>query len=151
MDGERAVAMSGEAAAYFRRKGIKLHIRAPGQHARLVERRQAVLRDALHKIDEQLVADGLGRVPIEQRVTEATFCGNALLSINNVTPYNAVYGRVPTLLPDINSSLPDGEGLDTRLEGDLFVRSSRNACSDGGNLSSSDWSPHTQRIRSSSS
>ena len=46
-------------------------------------------------------------------MTEATFCGNALLSINNVTPYNAVYGRVPTLLPDINSSLPDGEGLDT--------------------------------------
>ena len=48
MDGERAIAISDDAATYFRRKGIKLHIRAPGQHARIVERRHEVLRTALH-------------------------------------------------------------------------------------------------------
>ncbi len=34
-------------------------------------------------------------------VSERVFCGNALVSVNNTTPYNAVYGRVPKLLPTL--------------------------------------------------
>ena len=112
MDGERAVAISGDAADAFKRRGVKLHIRAPGQHARLVERRQALLRDALHKIDEQLISDGLQRIPMKQRLSEAVFAGNALLTINGATPYCSVYGRVPHLLPELNADIPDGVGRD---------------------------------------
>ena len=35
------------------------------------------------------------------------FCGNALLSVNGSTPYNAVYGRVPQMLPDMNTPIDD--------------------------------------------
>ena len=35
-------------------------------------------------------------------LAEAVFAGNALLSINGYSPYNAVYGRLPDILPDLN-------------------------------------------------
>ena len=35
--------------------------------------------------------------------------GNALLSINGCTPYNAVYGRTPPLLPGLEVLNDDGE------------------------------------------
>ena len=42
-------------------------------------------------------------------LSEAVFGGNAMISINGSTPYNAVYGRVPRLLPDINQlEAPEG-------------------------------------------
>ena len=33
---------------------------------------------------------------------KAFFWLNALISVNNTSPYNALYGRVPNILPDIN-------------------------------------------------
>ena len=39
-----------------------------------------------------------------------TFAMNALLSIDGTSPYNAVYGRVPHLLPDINHVSRDTSG-----------------------------------------
>ena len=102
MDGETAIARDYQAHNYFQRKGIKVLIRAPGMHARFIERRGALLRDALHKIDTQLAEEGITEIPIEQRLNEAVFAGNAMLSINGTTPYNALYGRVPNILPDIN-------------------------------------------------
>ena len=41
-------------------------------------------------------------MPVECILDESTFVSNALLTINNCTPYNAVYGRVPIVLPDID-------------------------------------------------
>ena len=76
-------------ADYLTRKGIKLHIRAPGQHARFIVRRSALLRDQLHKIDSQLEADGLQMIPFDQRLSEAIFVGNVLLSIGGSTSYQA--------------------------------------------------------------
>jgi hypothetical protein len=66
-----------------------------------------LLRDAIHRMDAQLAAEGLNHIPFIQRLGEAGFCGNALLTINNTTPYNSVYGRVPRILPDINC--PDAQ------------------------------------------
>ena len=42
-------------------------------------------------------------------LAEAVFCGNALLSINGSSPYNAVYGRVPQILPGIDQVRPPGD------------------------------------------
>ena len=45
-------------------------------------------------------------------LSEAVFCGNAMLSVNNSTPYNAVYGRVPNILPSISQiTEPTGAGI----------------------------------------
>ena len=45
-------------------------------------------------------------------MSEATFCGNALLAISGSTPYNAVYGRVPAILPSVDQLVhPDENRL----------------------------------------
>ena len=45
------------------------------------------------------------------------FSGNALLSINGTSPYNAVYGRVPPLLPDTSMVIDDaGPGTQRHVQ-----------------------------------
>ena len=110
IDGETAIAKGWETRDYFKRKGIKEVIRATGMHARFIERRGALLRDALHKMDTQLAEEGIVDIPISQLLSEAVFAGNALISVNDTTPYNALYGRVPNLLPDINMAPVDHSG-----------------------------------------
>ena len=89
--------------------GIKFTPRAPQQHTRIVERRGALFRDVIHRTDAQLEIEGLLDIPFEYRLAEAAFAGNALVTVNNTTPYNAVYGRVPSLLPNMNQTSGDGE------------------------------------------
>ena len=48
LDGETALPKGWESREYFVRKTIKVTIRAPGQHARFIERRGALLRESLH-------------------------------------------------------------------------------------------------------
>jgi len=110
IDGETAIAKGWESKEYFKRKGIKETIRAPGMHAHFIERRGELMRQALHRIDTQLAHEGITDIPIQQRVNETVFSGNALLSINNTTPYNGLYGRVPNVLPDLNSATPEEFG-----------------------------------------
>ena len=110
LDGEGALAKDWDSRDYFSRKSIKVTIRAPGQHARFIERRGALLRESLHKIETQLQDENIHDIPFPQILAEAIFSGNALISINNATPYNAVYGRVPNILPDINAVALDGTG-----------------------------------------
>ena len=47
MDGERGVAASARAGSFLSRLGIKCIPRAPQQHARIIERRDRLLRDAI--------------------------------------------------------------------------------------------------------
>ena len=67
-----------------------------------MERRGALLRDPIHRIDAQLKWEGID-ISFNIRVGEAAFAGDALLTVNITTPYNAVYGRVPHLLPNIHA------------------------------------------------
>ena len=87
------------ASQYFELKGITKRTSAPGQHVRICDRRTRVLRDTIHKITSQLSEEGL-TVPLGRVVAEATYAGNALTSFKGVSPYTAVLGRVPPLLPD---------------------------------------------------
>ena len=59
--------------------GIKLKPRAPHQHARTVERRQAILRQAMHTAEEQLKNEGI-TVTVKQLLAQCTFAGNALIT-----------------------------------------------------------------------
>ena len=124
VDGERGLVTAGTAHQYFQQRGIKLQVRAPHQHARFVERRQALLGEVLRRGDSQLVDEGLlannkkGPIPFKYRLEQATTAGNALISVNNTTPYNAVYGRQPSLLPDLNLRIdPKLDPRDTPLPG----------------------------------
>ena len=109
-DGESGIVLSNTTNQYLARKGIKLHPRGKDQHARFIERRGALLRTQIHKLQSQLRDEGMDHMPFQSILAEATFCGNALLTINNSTPYNAVYGRVPHILPSIDQLVHPSEG-----------------------------------------
>ena len=107
-DGESAIAKANETDAYCKQKGIKLKVRAPAQQIPVIDRRGALLRDNLHRVTTQCELEGLD-IPFSQRLSECVFAGNALTSINNCTPYNAVYGRSPALLPALEVINEEGE------------------------------------------
>ena len=101
MDGEVGLAVSGHAKQYYDRHGIQFIPRAKEQQVAHIDRRGALLRDTLHRVTTQCETEGL-EIEFKQILSECVFCGNAMLSINGSTPYNAAYGRVPALLPDAN-------------------------------------------------
>ena len=109
VDGERGIVIAETAKQYCQRNGIKVVVRAPMQHARMIERRGALLRDSLHRCDEQLKLEAISDVPFSERLSNCVFAGNAMLSVNDATPYNAVYGRAPALLPSLEFINQEGE------------------------------------------
>ena len=115
-DSEGGIVLSDKTTQYLARKGIKLCPRGKDQHARYVERRGALLRDTIHRIEGQLQEEGLAGIPFESILSEATFCGNAMLTVGGSTPYNALYGRVPKMLPSIDQiENPGGAKLNPGL------------------------------------
>ena len=98
-DGEMGLMNEG-AQARLQRSGIKPKVRAPGQHARYIERRGAILRMTLHCCESQLDREGV-RADFEALLAEAVFAGNALVHVGGVTPYQCVYGRAPAMLPPL--------------------------------------------------
>ena len=95
-----------ESTTFFQLRGVCKRTAAPRQHTRIADRKIAVLRDTVHKINTQLVNDGVN-VPFVRVVAEATFALNALTSINGLSPYTAVLGRVPAMLPSDDTLVSD--------------------------------------------
>jgi hypothetical protein len=103
-DGE--LGLDNDAAeAYFQLKGIQKRTAAVKQHVRTADRRVQVLRSTIHKIETQLNTEAID-VTFQRILSEATFVGNAMTNVHGITPYNAVLGRQPALLPDL-AALPD--------------------------------------------
>ena len=98
-----------ESTTFFQLRGITKRTAAPNQHTRIADRKIAVLRDTVHKLNTQLVGDGVN-VPFVRVVAEATFALNALTSVNGMSPYTAVLGRVPAMLPCDDTLLSDRTG-----------------------------------------
>eukprot|EP00438_Fugacium_kawagutii_P035880 Skav204682 [mRNA] locus=scaffold1284:96116:106049:- [translate_table: standard] len=98
-DGESGLT-SERVQALLRRQGILVKVRAPGQHARFIERRGAILRVTLHCLDSQLMREGI-LSSMEDLLAEAVFAGNSLVHVGGVTPYQCIYGRTPAMLPPL--------------------------------------------------
>ena len=75
-------------------------------------------QEIFNKIIEQCKAEGI-QIPLKHVVSEGTFCSNALISVNNSTPYNNLYGRTPHILPSIDQFDEENE---TDLEGQGTIR-----------------------------
>ena len=88
--------------AELKRLGTELRVRAPGQHARTAEVRQAMLRHVMHMIEEDLKRHSHS-IPLQRLYAEALFVVNAFTFYNGVSPYNAHTGRQPACLPDVES------------------------------------------------
>ena len=104
-DGEAGL-NDDESTTYFQLRGITKRTAAPRQHTRIVDRKIAILRDTLHKLNTQLSEDGL-HVPMRRLLCESTFALNSLTSVNGCSPYSAVLGRVPSLLPSDDALMSD--------------------------------------------
>ena len=74
------------------------------------------MRNALHKCQTQLAIEG-HEIKFSHALADGVFSNGALLSIGEGTPYIALYGRVPQLLPQLEhiagtSHLDDETGID---------------------------------------
>jgi hypothetical protein len=98
MDGEAGLMKSEVGLALQRKHGIVSIVKPSTQHAKYIERRGQILRDAILKIRHQVKEETMV-VPFSRILSEAVFCGNAMLTVNGMTPYIAVYGRTPPALP----------------------------------------------------
>ncbi len=110
MDQETGIQAGADALQYLHRHTIDYRPRAQGQQVAYIDRRGALVREAIHKVVGQLKKEHI-KMEFKYVLSEATFCSNALLSVNGSTPYNAVYGRVPNLLPSIDQ--PDAINEDS--------------------------------------
>ena len=95
-----------ESTTFFQLRGITKRTSAPGQHTRVVDRKIQVLRDTIHKLGSQLHEEGLP-VPFSRIAAESTYALNALSSVNGMSPYAAVLGRIPALLPSDDAVMDD--------------------------------------------
>ena len=77
---------------------VTLKYKAPHQKAWLVERHNALIRSALQRAETQVTKESLC-VSFNVVLGLVTSMHNALVSINNYTPYQALLGRQPALLP----------------------------------------------------
>ena len=115
IDGETGLA-SEECAAYLDRKGITRRPRAPNQHAQFAERRGGLLKEQLNRSASQLrtegyvIGTGSGEMTVSSLLAECVFAGNALLSYHGSSPYEAVFGRVPPMLPEATASIDETSG-----------------------------------------
>ena len=91
---------SDEASTWAEHWNIGLKFKAVGAHAHIVERHHEILRDLLHKLCSALRLEQLA-VSIVMVLSEACFAKNALTSVNGYSPYNAVFGRSPNFMLEI--------------------------------------------------
>ena len=106
--------LTSEISAIWAEKwNVSFRLRAKGQHATIVERHHQILRDHLHKIVAQSRQERL-TIQFSEILSEATFIKNAMVNINGMTPYVALFGRFPHVFIDLEysgqSSLQDSSG-----------------------------------------
>lgn len=90
---------------YFQVRGIQKRTAAVGQHPRVADRRVQILRSSIHKISSQLSEEGIA-MPFKRILAEATFVINTISSVAGVSPYVAVMGRSPALMPELGPRDP---------------------------------------------
>ena len=88
------------AADWASSQGISFKFKAPRQKAWIVERHNELLRNGIHTTETQCLKEGIYNA-FESTVAIVNFSLNALTVINTSTPYNAVLGRQPPMLPPI--------------------------------------------------
>lgn len=73
------------------------------EHVRMLEKHHDILRQQFLKLEAQIKEEGLN-IDSDMIMDEAVFAKNALFQVGNVSPYQCLHGRTPTVLPDHNMS-----------------------------------------------
>ena len=106
IDGEKGIS-SKETVAFLKSFGCNLHERAKEQHARVIERRGAMLRHTMHCTEEQLIKEGI-LWTFTILLAHCIFAGNALTNVGGSTPYISRFGSTPAMMPDLDAPQEDG-------------------------------------------
>ena len=85
--------------AWATRWNIELVLRPRKAHARMIERHNELLRSQLHRVEGQLQREGLA-LTAEAILDECVLAKNVMLCVHGVSPYKAVFGRVPNMLSE---------------------------------------------------
>ena len=105
--------VSEEAAVWLERHGIQPRSKAKNAHAYIAERHHSILRDMIHKILGQARSENLA-FEISDVLSEAVFCKNIFVNIGGYSPFQAVFGRLPHILADLDtanvSAMDDSKG-----------------------------------------
>lgn len=101
---------SDEGALWAEKWSINMRLTPKGSHAWLIERHHQALRDMLHKIESQALAESLG-IDDDIIVAEGLHVKNIMTSVGGSSPHEALLGRAPRLLMDIE----EGEQRSTKL------------------------------------
>eukprot|EP00959_Pyramimonas_sp_CCMP1952_P120283 2515257-Pyramimonas_sp.AAC.1 len=98
-DGEGAL-NNDTLKAVLKAKGTELDIRARGQHATTIEARNGILRHLLRVMEAELNRLDIPLV-FTRLLHEALFAASAFTFYNEVSPYSAVFGWRPAMVPDL--------------------------------------------------
>ena len=101
---------SDEGAIWASRWNMELKSKAKGSHAHIMERRNDLLRQQFNKVRSQARKDGLNLTDT-QILDESLLACNCMLSVHGTSPYEALFGRVPSLLRDLH-----GDSVSTALD-----------------------------------
>ena len=93
-DGERAMVPTGT-SIWASRKQLQLIQRAKHKKARVVERHNELLRNACHKSQTQLAAEGV-EIKFAHILAEAVYSKNALLTIGDGGAFHCAFGTSPS-------------------------------------------------------
>ena len=103
MSDQEGALYSDEGAIWASRWQIELKSKPKGSHAHIIERRNDLLRQQHNKVRTAARKDGLN-VTSKQILDESLLACNCLLSVHGTSPYEALFGRVPSLLRDLHSN-----------------------------------------------
>lgn len=98
-----------------------LYYNAPRLKAWLVERHNEILRQGLHRAEQQILKESLV-TSFKIVLALAAFMHNALIVIHKHTPYNVLFGRQPTIFPPLEGGYHkgmDSNGNPTKPVGQL--------------------------------
>ncbi len=76
------------------------NMKPKGAHDVVVERHHEIFRQTPHRVLAEAKSESLA-VPFRHCVWESMWAKNCLTHIDGFTPYNAVFGRQPPILPPI--------------------------------------------------
>ena len=104
--------INDEAKVYFSRIGSELKLKGVGAHVRMLEKHHDYLRQLYLRVREQCAEEGIN-VTKELLLGICIVAKNSLFTVGNSTPMQAVFGRQPAILPNLEQgdALLDDSGV----------------------------------------
>jgi hypothetical protein len=95
--------VSEQASIWAERHSIALRFKPKGSHAAIVERHHQTIRDLYHKLSTQAQHERLTVEPSDI-LSEAVFAKNVLTNVGGHIRFQALFGRFPAVLTDLETA-----------------------------------------------